>query len=108
MDPEKGTPEVKKFIAAYKKEYGKDPENAFAALGYDAIYLLADAIKRAGSPDPAKITAALNQTRGLKTVTGTITFAGSGVPQKAVTVIGVKDLKLNLAASIAPSYVPRP
>lgn len=108
MDPQKGTPEVKKFIAAYRKEYGKDPENAFAALGYDAIYLLADAIRRAGAPDPAKITAALNQTTGLKAVTGTITFAGSRVPQKAVTVIGVKDLKLNLAASMAPSYVPKP
>jgi branched-chain amino acid transport system substrate-binding protein len=108
MDPQKGTPEVKKFIAAYRKEYGKDPENAFAALGYDAIYLLADAIRRAGAPDPAKITAALNQTKGLKAVTGTITFAGSRVPQKAVTVIGVKDLKLNLAASMAPSYVPKP
>jgi len=108
MDSTKGTPEVKKFIAAYKKEYGKDPDNAFAALGYDAIYLLADAIKRAGAADPAKITAALNQTKGLKTVTGAITFAGSRVPQKAVTVIGVKNLKLNLAASMAPSYVPKP
>ncbi len=108
MDAQIGTPEVKKFIAAYKKEYGKDPDNAFAALGYDTIYLLADAIKRAGSTDGAKIKVALNATKGLKTVTGAITFAGSRVPQKAVTVIGVKNLKLGLAASMAPGYVPNP
>lgn len=108
MDAAIGTAEVKKFIAAYKKEYGKDPDNAFAALGYDTIYLLADAIKRAGSTDGAKIKAALNATKGLKTVTGAITFSGSRVPQKAVTVIGVKNLKLGLAASMAPSYVPNP
>ncbi|HVM85650.1 MAG TPA: ABC transporter substrate-binding protein, partial [Candidatus Binatia bacterium] len=37
------------FRAAYNKEYGHDPENAFAALGYDTMGLVADAIKRAGS-----------------------------------------------------------
>ena len=48
-----GTDGIKKFIAAYKAEYGNDPENAFAALGYDTVYLLADAIKRAGGTDSA-------------------------------------------------------
>jgi branched-chain amino acid transport system substrate-binding protein len=44
MDSERGTIGIKRFIAAYNKEYGHDPENAFAALGYDAIYLIADAM----------------------------------------------------------------
>ena len=42
---------IKAFITAYNAEYGLAPENAFAALGYDTVYLLADAIKRAGGMD---------------------------------------------------------
>ena len=41
------------FREAYQKAYGNPPENAFAALGYDAMGLVADAIKRAGSTEPA-------------------------------------------------------
>ncbi len=47
-------PEVKKFIEDYKAEYGIDPENAFAPLGYDAMMLVADAIKRANSAEPPR------------------------------------------------------
>lgn len=105
----KSTPAVKKFMAGYQKDFGKEPENAFAALGYDSVYLVADAIKRAGSDDPAKIKAALATTKNLKAVTGTITYApGSRVPQKGVTVIGVKNKELTLAAEMTPSYVPKP
>ncbi len=53
MDPTIGTDGIKKFIAAYTAEYQHAPENAFAALGYDTVYLLADAIKRAGGMDGA-------------------------------------------------------
>jgi branched-chain amino acid transport system substrate-binding protein len=109
MDAEGGTDAVKKFIAAYQAEYGNAPENAFAALGYDTVYLIADAIKRAGSADPAAIKDALAQTSGLASVTGAITYAdGAHVPAKAVSVIGVKDGKLFLAGEYAPSYVPAP
>ncbi|MBF0566891.1 MAG: ABC transporter substrate-binding protein, partial [Nitrospirae bacterium] len=37
-------PEVLDFIVAYEKEYGRKPENAFAALGFDAMNMIADAI----------------------------------------------------------------
>ena len=50
-------------LKAYKKAYGTPPENAFAALGYDTVGLIADAIKRAGSADPAKIRDALAATQ---------------------------------------------
>ncbi len=53
MDATNGTDGIKTFITAYTAEYGHAPENAFAALGYDSVYLLADAIKRAGGMDGA-------------------------------------------------------
>lgn len=59
------------FINAYKEKFGAEPD-AFAALAYDAAKLGIDAIKRAGSSDPAKINAALASTSGFVGVTGTI------------------------------------
>ena len=109
MDATGGTDGIKKFIADYNAEYGHDPENAFAALGYDTVYLMVDAIKRAGSTDSAAVKAALEATKDFKGITGSITFsAGSHVPQKGVTVIAVKGGKFTLGAEVVPEKVPAP
>ena len=86
------TPGMTAFIAAYTKAYGEAPPNAFAALGYDAVYLLADAIKRANSADPAKIRAALAATRHFPGIVGEIAYPpGKRIPNKMVSVIRVDD-----------------
>jgi len=109
MDASGGTEGIKKFITAYNKEYGHDPENAFAALGYDSVYLLADAIKRAGSTDAQALKQALEETKGFSGITGSITFAAnSHVPQKGVTLISIKDDKFTLGAEVVPEKVPAP
>ena len=59
-DPDK--PEVKAFVAAYKKAKGKEPFNLHG-YGYDGIMMVADAIRRAGSTDKDKIRAAMQATR---------------------------------------------
>lgn len=83
--------EVTDFINNYKKEYGVEPENAFAPLGYDAVALIADAITRAGSADPKALKESLAKTNGFKAVTGTISYTRpSGVPVKGVSIISVK------------------
>ncbi len=103
VQPDSPKREVQAFIRAYRAEYKRDPENAFAALGYDTLYLIVDAIRRAGSTDRAKIRDALAATRGFKGVTGTITYeAGRRVPKKSVTVIKVTRGKLSFAAEITP------
>jgi branched-chain amino acid transport system substrate-binding protein len=66
-DPDK--PEIKQFVAAYKKGTGKDAYN-LNGYGYDGIYLVADAIKRAGSTDKEKIRAAMQATKGFHGVMG--------------------------------------
>src|SRR5262245_13159206 len=55
-DPDK--PQVKAFVAAYKQETGKEPFNMHG-YGYDGIYLVTEAIKKAGSTDKEKIRAAM-------------------------------------------------
>jgi branched-chain amino acid transport system substrate-binding protein len=95
--------QVQDFVAAYEAEYGRPPENAFAALGYDTMLIIADAIERAGSADPAAIQAALEETDGLDAVTGNISYsAESHVPQKSVTIIGVEGGDFVFEGEITP------
>ena len=67
MDPDKK--ESKVFIAKYKKKYGKTPF-ALPAYGYDGIYMVTNAIRRAGSLDKAKIGAAMQAMDGFVGVLG--------------------------------------
>lgn len=97
------------FSKSYKAMAGTDPENAFAALGYDTLALIADAIGRAGSAEPAKIKDALAATKGFKGITGSISFRpGIRVPDKTVTIIGVKNEKLYQAAEVTPGWIAAP
>jgi branched-chain amino acid transport system substrate-binding protein len=108
-DPANPNPAYQKFYNAYKTKYGHEPENAFAALGYDAVYLMADAIKRAGKADPAAIRTALGQTKDFPGITGKINLdAATRIPQKGVTIIALKDTKYTLAAEVVPQQVPAP
>ena len=108
MAPDSTQP-IQNFYAAYKAAYGTDPENAFAALGYDTVGLVADAIKRAGSADPKAIRDAIAATSGYAGVTGTISYpAGTRVPAKTVTMIAVKDEKIHLGAEVTPSWIAAP
>ena len=85
-------PEVLNFVEEYTKEYGREPENAFAALGFDAVGLIADAMVRAGTTDGPALRDALAATRGYKAVTGEISYTRpSMVPAKAVSIISVKN-----------------
>ncbi len=94
---------VTKFVEAYTAKYGNAPENAFAALGYDTMLLIADAITRAGATDGAAIQAALAATDGFNGVTGTIAYTdGSRVPNKSVTVIKVEGGAFTFAKEVTP------
>lgn len=77
---------VVKFVNNYKEKYGSVPD-ALAALGYDATYLMIDAIKRAGSTDAAKIKEALATTKGFVGVTGTISMDEKHNPIKSAVIL---------------------
>jgi branched-chain amino acid transport system substrate-binding protein len=94
---------AKTFREAYEEEYGHAPENAFAALGYDAMGLVADAIERAGSTDPAEVSQALAATDGYEAVTGTISYPdGSRVPSKPVAIMHVENGKVAFDTTVTP------
>ena len=94
-------PRVVKFVEAYKKEYNQTPD-ALAALGYDAAMMLIDAIKRANSAEPAKITEALAQTKNLQVVTGIVSLDASHNPIKSAVVLEMKDGKQTFKEKVNP------
>jgi len=66
-----------KFKADYQKKYGM-PVQIYAPYVYDAVELMAEAMVKAGSADPAKYLPVLAKTSGYKGVTGTISFDAKG------------------------------
>lgn len=84
-------PAIQKFVEAFKAKYnGKEPD-AFAALGYDSVQFLADAIKRAGSTDSSKIKDALAATKDLKVVSGVLTIDEKHNPIKSAAILEYKN-----------------
>lgn len=60
--PSEATPWTMKFYDAYTKRWGVEPEGLGTSSSYMAIYVLRDAIERAGSLDSDKVVAALEKT----------------------------------------------
>ncbi len=73
------SPTSKKFYDSYVKAIGTAPTSYFAALSYSAVYIVTDAIKRAGGTDKAKLIAALEATKYASPLGETISFTPSNV-----------------------------
>jgi ABC-type branched-chain amino acid transport systems, periplasmic component len=89
---------VQTFVKAFKGKYNEEP-NSFAALGYDCVYLLRDAIVKAGSMDNEAVRAALEATNG-DYVTGHLTFDAKHNPVKSAVMLEIvkgSDGKLTTA-----------
>jgi branched-chain amino acid transport system substrate-binding protein len=71
--PCQATPWTMKFVDAYKKKYGLEPEGYGTSSSYMAVYTLKDAIERAGTLDSDKVAEALRKT-DLMGVYGRIRF----------------------------------
>ncbi|MCL5780679.1 MAG: ABC transporter substrate-binding protein [Firmicutes bacterium] len=82
-DEAKAGEKTKKFIEAYKAGNNGALPDMFSAQGYDAVMLIADAIKAAGSDVPEKFRAELAKTKDWIGVSGTITFQENREPIKS-------------------------
>ncbi len=95
------SPAVRRFVSAYHKRYGADPDS-IAALSYDAVRLLADAIRRAGSTEGKRVRDALAETKDFAGVTGTITMDADRNPIKPAVVLKVEGGRFRFVTSMAP------
>lgn len=92
IDPNKSSGKTKEFIEKYKAlNKGVQPD-MFAAQGYDAVMLVADAMKTAKSSDPTKYRDTLAKTKDWNGVTGNITLNANREPIKSpVYILAVKN-----------------
>jgi len=94
-------PVVQKFVAEYRKRYGKNPE-ANAALGYDALYIWANAAKRANTLDRKAVRDQIATTKDYEGVAGTITMGADRNPIKPVAMIKIENGQMNFAGWVKP------
>ncbi len=73
-------PRNRVFLSRYNASYEGQKISAYIPLAYDAVWLLADAIRRAESAKPDKIRDALAATRDFQGATGSFTFDNNGDP----------------------------
>lgn len=92
------SPKNKAFVEAYRKKYNSDPDN-FAAQAYTSVYIVADAVKRAGGvADLKKLRDAIAATKDLEANNGSFSFDASREPAVAPKVLVMKGGKFTLAA----------
>lgn len=101
------SPAIQKFVAAYKARYNILPD-ALAALGYDSMKVLADAINRAGGTENAKLRDAIAQTKNFAGVTGSITLDKDRNAVKPAVVLKLQDSKFVYETTIYPEGMTPP
>ncbi len=82
---------VQDFVKNYTAKYGADSLNSFAALGYDAVYMVKQAMEEAGSTTDKEAIKAAMAAINFSGVTGSFTLDETGTPQKTAALLGFKD-----------------
>ena len=90
------------LMKGFSKKYGCKMPDAMAILGYDAMRILADAIKRAGDTNGDKIRQALASTKDFPGASGSITIDKDRNAQKPIVILKLQDGKFNFVTSIKP------
>lgn len=92
---------VRDFVQAYTSKFQSNPDT-LSAEGYDTVYWIADAVRRAGAVERAKVREALATTHGCDGVTGTIVVTTRRDPAMSVVILGVKNGHATCVSTIAP------
>ena len=95
-------PNMKDFVVKYKKEFNATPD-ALGGLGYDAMMVLFDSMKRAKSLGGKDLAAAIAQTKDFHGVTGSITIDKDHNAQKGVVIVQIKGGVPVFVAAVDPS-----
>jgi branched-chain amino acid transport system substrate-binding protein len=72
------TPKTLPFVAAFEKKFGNTPSYS-GYTAYDEVYMIAEAVHRAGSADSDKLVAAMEKTDYVGTI-GRVAFLPPGDP----------------------------
>jgi branched-chain amino acid transport system substrate-binding protein len=89
----------KALLMEYKKDYEakyKEDASTFGGHAYDAVLLLTQAIKKAGSAEPAKVRDAIENLKGVVGTAGVFNMSAkdhNGLTADAFEMLTVKDGK---------------
>jgi branched-chain amino acid transport system substrate-binding protein len=87
------------FVDKYKKRFNSEVQ-LYSPYSYDAVFIVSDAIKRAGKPDRAAVAAAVAQTN-MPGLTGQLQFDDKGdIKGGAISMFKVKDGKLEYVSTV--------
>ena len=87
------------FVAKYKKRFNTDVQ-VYSPYSYDAVFVIVEAMKKAGKADRASITTALRDTN-YDGLTGKIAFDAKGdIKDGAISMFEVKDGKLAYVSTV--------
>jgi branched-chain amino acid transport system substrate-binding protein len=92
------------FVEAYRELHDKRP-SGLAALGYDAVYVVAEAIERAGEFNRAKVAEALRATRDFEGVTGTFSIDANRNARKPISILRIEGDRFVPIRQITPAEV---
>jgi branched-chain amino acid transport system substrate-binding protein len=99
--PKEQMPGGKAFLEKYKAKYKTEVE-LFAPMGYDAVMVFIDAMKRAGSTEPAKFLPEIGKTR-YQGVIGPVAFDSKGdLVNGPITIYVVKGGKWEALETVTP------
>ena len=101
FSPEDASPAVQTFVKEFKAKFNETPD-AMAALGYDSAVILADAIKRAGTTDGAKVRDALAATKDFAGVTGRITIDADRNASKPAVILTITNGQFKYVQTVSP------
>lgn len=99
--PDSPSPELQRFLAAYKARYGQLPDSG-AALGHDAARIALSALQRAEQLTGPSIREALARTRDLPGALGRVSFDEKRNPRKPAFILRVQGSAHRFAASVLP------
>ncbi len=99
---ENNAPEVRSFVDRYKKKWNSETPEGVSALGYDAMYVIAAAMTKAGTTDGPALRDAIAATKDYMGVTGRTTIDAKRNSEKSAVMITVKDGHLKFFESVTP------
>ena len=99
------SPAIQTFVHEYKQRYGNLVPDAHAALAYDAMRVLVNAIERAGSTEAAKIRNALAETKDFPGVTGVISMDRDRNAVKPAVVLKLEEGSYIYQETLQPTSI---
>lgn len=101
FSPETQDEDARVFVRAYRSMFGISPDGP-AAMGYDAVKLVATAMRRANSFDKTAIRDELAATRGYKGATSILGYDENRHPKKSAVIMRIRNGGVQFHKQVEP------